>query len=97
LRRVCSALISDFASTFGCLVGMTDVVTSISIVALGTSLPDTFASMLAIQADDNADNAIGNVTGRFAAKVVSTDANGSQLPANEPATAPCHQEIYQPC
>jgi len=41
----------------------TDTVTSISIVALGTSLPDTFASMLAISADDNADNAIGNVTG----------------------------------
>ena len=63
LIGICSAMISDFASMFGCLVGMTDVVTSISIVALGTSLPDTFASMLAIQADDNADNAIGNVTG----------------------------------
>lgn len=59
----CSTLISDFASIFGCLVGMTDTVTSISLVALGTSLPDTFASMLAIKADDNADNAIGNVTG----------------------------------
>jgi solute carrier family 8 (sodium/calcium exchanger) len=39
------------------------MVTSLSLVALGTSLPDTFASMLAIKADDNADNAIGNVTG----------------------------------
>ena len=60
---ICSALISDFASIFGCLVGLTDTVTSISLVALGTSLPDTFASMLAIQADENADNAVGNVTG----------------------------------
>jgi len=63
LIGVCSAMISDFASIFGCIVGMTDVVTSISIVALGTSLPDTFASMLAISADETADNAIGNVTG----------------------------------
>jgi hypothetical protein len=32
-------------------------------VALGTSLPDTFASKSAAVGDKNADNAIGNVTG----------------------------------
>ena len=32
-------------------------------VALGTSLPDTFASMIAAQKEKTADNAIGNVTG----------------------------------
>ena len=46
---ICSTLISDLASIFGCLVGLTDTVTSISLVAMGTSLPDTFASMLSIQ------------------------------------------------
>jgi len=60
---VVTAIIGDLASIFGCLVGLQDSVTAITIVALGTSLPDTFASVLAIRADDNADNAIGNVTG----------------------------------
>jgi Ca2+/Na+ antiporter len=32
-------------------------------VALGTSIPDTFASKLAAQADPYADAAIGNITG----------------------------------
>ena len=58
-----TAIIGDLASIFGCLCGLKDEVTAITIVALGTSLPDTFASMLAIKADETADNAIGNVTG----------------------------------
>jgi len=58
-----TTLISDLASLFGCTVGLEDAVTAITIVALGTSLPDTFASMLAISSDSNADNAIGNITG----------------------------------
>jgi solute carrier family 8 (sodium/calcium exchanger) len=58
-----TAAVSEFASNFGCVLGLPDVVTAISIVALGTSLPDTFASRVAIVKDDFADNAIGNVTG----------------------------------
>jgi len=38
-------------------------VTAITLVALGTSLPDTFASMTAARTSDYADAAIGNVTG----------------------------------
>merc|ERR1711904_487679 len=38
-------------------------ITAITFVALGTSLPDTFASVEATQSDDTADNACGNVTG----------------------------------
>ena len=30
---------------------------------MGTSLPDTFASMIAAKSEKTADNAIGNVTG----------------------------------
>lgn len=37
--------------------------TAITFVALGTSLPDTFASKQAAQESKNADSAIGNVTG----------------------------------
>ena len=38
-------------------------VTAITFVALGTSLPDTFASKAAAVNEKTADNAIGNVTG----------------------------------
>merc|ERR1712185_277083 len=51
------------AGLLGCCIGMPDDVTAITIVALGTSLPDTFASKSAAQHDPNADNSIGNVTG----------------------------------
>lgn len=48
---------------FGCVIGIPQEITSITIVALGTSLPDTFASMIAAKEDDNADASIGNITG----------------------------------
>lgn len=38
---VCSV---DLAMLFGCAVGLEDSITAITVVALGTSLPDTFAS-----------------------------------------------------
>jgi len=47
----------------GCVVGMPDSVTAITLVALGTSLPDTFASMTAAKTSEYADSAVGNVTG----------------------------------
>uniref|UniRef100_A0A061RZ87 Sodium calcium exchanger 3 isoform 3 n=1 Tax=Tetraselmis sp. GSL018 TaxID=582737 RepID=A0A061RZ87_9CHLO len=56
-------VVGEFASLFGCIVGVPDMVTAISFVALGTSLPDTFASRLATLEADDADAAIGNVTG----------------------------------
>ena len=44
-------------------VGLKDSVTAITFVALGTSLPDLFASKQAAQSEKTADNSIGNVTG----------------------------------
>ena len=38
-------------------------ITAITFVALGTSMPDTFASKAVAQAEDTADNSVGNVTG----------------------------------
>ncbi|OUC42854.1 Sodium/calcium exchanger protein, partial [Trichinella nativa] len=58
-----TAIIGDLAAIFGCLVGLKDSVTAITFVALGTSLPDTFASRLAALQDKTADNAIGNING----------------------------------
>ena len=42
-----TAIVGEAASMLGCVVGMRDPVTAITFVALGTSLPDTFASMTA--------------------------------------------------
>lgn len=58
-----TVLIADSASLFGCSLGLEDEITAIVFVALGTSLPDTFASKAAAIAEDTADSSIGNVTG----------------------------------
>eukprot|EP00928_Gymnodinium_smaydae_P039547 TRINITY_DN26994_c0_g2_i1.p1 TRINITY_DN26994_c0_g2~~TRINITY_DN26994_c0_g2_i1.p1 ORF type:complete len:827 (+),score=195.25 TRINITY_DN26994_c0_g2_i1:138-2618(+) len=58
-----TAAISDLASLFGCTANMPDAVTAITFVALGTSLPDTFASKTAALQDPTADNSVGNITG----------------------------------
>lgn len=60
---VLTAVVGDIAKIFGCTLGVSDLLTAITFVALGTSLPDTFASMTAAKQDDYADAAIGNVTG----------------------------------
>lgn len=60
---VVTALISDLASLFGCCADIPDATTAITIVAMGTSLPDTFASMTSASKDDTADSSIVNVTG----------------------------------
>ena len=40
-------VIGEFAGLFGCVLGIAPSITAITFVALGTSLPDTFASMQA--------------------------------------------------
>jgi len=58
-----TAIVGECAGMLGCVVGMPDSVTAITLVALGTSLPDTFASMTAAKSSEYADSAVGNVTG----------------------------------
>lgn len=58
-----TAFVGDLASHFGCTIGLADSVTAITFVALGTSLPDTFASKVAAINDEYADSSVGNVTG----------------------------------
>lgn len=58
-----TAIIGDLASLFGCALMMPDQITAITFVALGTSLPDTFASKAAAQQDPYADASITNITG----------------------------------
>ena len=47
----------------GCVINLKPAVTGITLVAMGTSLPDTFASMTAARTSKFADSAIGNITG----------------------------------
>ena len=58
-----TAIVGEFATLVGCCINLKESVTAITIVALGTSLPDTFASMTAAKNADYADAAIGNITG----------------------------------
>ncbi|KAF7629969.1 hypothetical protein Mgra_00009042 [Meloidogyne graminicola] len=66
---ILTAFIGDIASLFGCTIGLRDSVTAITLVAMGTSLPDTFASKTAAIQDKTADSSIGNVTGSNAVNV----------------------------
>ena len=56
-------VVGEYANLFGCVLGIKPSITAITFVALGTSLPDTFASMQAAAAEKYADSAVGNVTG----------------------------------
>jgi len=60
---VLTMFIADLATLAGCCVNFRPAFTAITIVALGTSLPDAFASKAAAQGDKNADNSLGNITG----------------------------------
>jgi len=60
---VVTAIVGDMAGLVGSCLGIHPEITAITFVALGTSLPDTFASMAAAQMDPYADASIGNVTG----------------------------------
>merc|ERR1711879_84395 len=45
------------------MLGIPEAVVAITVVALGTSMPDTFASITATKLATDADAAIGNITG----------------------------------
>merc|ERR1719174_1250456 len=72
-----------------------DAITAITFVALGTSLPDTFASKSAATQDETADNSVGNVTGSNSVNVflglglpwlIACGANSSYTPPNVDGT-----------
>jgi len=63
-------VVGEFANMFGCVLGIPPAITAITFVALGTSLPDTFASMVAATQEKYADSAVGNVTGSNSVNVL---------------------------
>merc|ERR1711937_762728 len=64
-----TAIIGDIAGHLGCSINLKDGVNAIAFVALGTSVPDTFASKTAAIEDETADASVGNVTGSNAVNV----------------------------
>jgi len=58
-----TAVIGDLAGHLGCCIGIDKPITAITFVAIGTSLPDTFASMKAAKEEQYADASLGNITG----------------------------------
>mmetsp|Transcript_15484 Transcript_15484/g.33557 ORF Transcript_15484/g.33557 Transcript_15484/m.33557 type:complete len:980 (-) Transcript_15484:62-3001(-) len=60
---IITAALADLSELFGCVCGLPDFVTAICLVALGTSMPDLFASKSAAIGDPTADASIINVTG----------------------------------
>merc|ERR1712156_170760 len=58
-----TAVVGEIAGAMGCVMGLKPGITAITFVAIGTSLPDTFASMTAAKESRYADSAVGNVTG----------------------------------
>merc|ERR1711970_1153829 len=66
---LCTAVIGDVAGHLGCFIYLKGCVNAIGFVALGTSVPDTFASKTAAIEDETADASVGNVTGSNAVNV----------------------------
>ena len=60
---VFTAVVGEVATILGCSINLKESVTAITLVAMGTSLPDTFASISAAKSAEYADAAIGNITG----------------------------------
>jgi solute carrier family 8 (sodium/calcium exchanger) len=58
-----TAIVGDLANLVGCTLDILPETAAITFVALGTSLPDTFASKAAAIMDPYADASIGNITG----------------------------------
>ena len=60
---IITGVVGEVAELIGCVLGMDPQITAITLVAIGTSLPDTFASVTAARSSQYADSAVGNVTG----------------------------------
>jgi len=63
LLGIITTIVGEVATVLGCVINMKPSVAGITLVAMGTSLPDTLASMSAARSSPYADSAIGNVTG----------------------------------
>ena len=64
-----TALMSEFATVMGCVMGLKQSIVAITFIAIGTSIPDACASMKAARQSNYADAAVANITGANAVNV----------------------------
>eukprot|EP00927_Polykrikos_kofoidii_P029323 TRINITY_DN25369_c0_g1_i1.p1 TRINITY_DN25369_c0_g1~~TRINITY_DN25369_c0_g1_i1.p1 ORF type:complete len:1092 (+),score=161.49 TRINITY_DN25369_c0_g1_i1:135-3410(+) len=64
-----TVMVADLSEIFGCVVGIPDTITAITFVALGTSMPNMFASKVAVTEADGGDTPLINIVGSSAVKV----------------------------
>uniref|UniRef100_A0A8D8M8W6 Sodium/calcium exchanger 3 n=1 Tax=Cacopsylla melanoneura TaxID=428564 RepID=A0A8D8M8W6_9HEMI len=60
----------DLARRFGCVIGLDDTVTGITLVALGTSLPEIVGASFAARGEKEADGCLSHILGRIAVTVL---------------------------
>ena len=72
------------------------MITAITFVALGTSMPDLFASKVAATGDPTADASIVNVTGSLFVTVVCTQGPGALLKKRVWAPGPLKKMDFAP-
>jgi solute carrier family 8 (sodium/calcium exchanger) len=65
-----ATIIGDLSTIFGCLIGLDDTITAITIVALGMSLPDILGACMVTRAEAHADEAMIHIAGSIAVKVL---------------------------
>ncbi|XP_050432322.1 sodium/calcium exchanger 1 [Adelges cooleyi] len=70
LIGIMATTIGDLATIFGCLIGLDDIVTAITVVALGMSLPDILGACMVTRAETHADEAMIHIAGSIAVKVL---------------------------
>ncbi|XP_065212113.1 sodium/calcium exchanger Calx-like isoform X2 [Planococcus citri] len=67
---IMTTIIGDLATIFGCLIGLDDSLTAITIVALGTTLPDILGARMVSKAEAHADGALIHISGSIAVNVL---------------------------
>lgn len=60
----------DLARRFGCVIGLDDTVTGVTLVALGTSLPEIVGASFAARGETEADGCLSHIMGRIAVTVL---------------------------
>ncbi|XP_026683698.1 sodium/calcium exchanger 1-like [Diaphorina citri] len=63
-------LTGDLARRFGCVIGLSDTITGITLVALGTSLPEIVGASFAARGEKEADGCLSHILGRIAVTVL---------------------------
>jgi len=69
LMAVIIVLIADSAANLGCSLGVPDALTAITVVTVGTSMPDVFASWLAAKCEPYADGVLIEILGSISANM----------------------------